>query len=255
TFGATATAPGTVRTISATNNASLTSANASYSVTSDSTAPAGGLLTVNSTAASGAGPASFNTSGNFTIGIRTDYTEAQSAAASGLGSSTLTVASASYSSPNTCGAYGAPTTIVGSPAQNGMATGCYLYTLTGTDNVGNTVSISTTVKVDTSDPILTLTLASASGGAYYPGSGSRVYFRPSVAGQFDLTAASSDSDTGIASTTVPTAAAMGANWSRSGAGPYTYSYVATGGTPGTQTVTTQNNARRSTNATFDVTAD
>src|SRR5207244_121213 len=139
---------------------SVTSATASYSVTSDSTAPAGGLLTVNGTAASGAGTSSFDTDGAFTIGTRTDYTEAQSATASGLGSSTLTRASASYSSPNTCGSFGSSTTIFGSPPESGLATGCYRYTLTGTDNVGNTLSISTTVKVDTSDPLLTLTLSS-----------------------------------------------------------------------------------------------
>ncbi len=255
TFGATATAPSTNRTVSSTNNASVASANASYAVTSDSTAPASGALTVNGTAASGGGTSSFSTTGSFTIGTRADYTEAQSVTASGLGSSTLTVASASYSSPNTCGSFGAPTTIVGSPAQGPLTTGCYLYTLTGTDNVGNTVSITTTVKVDTSDPALTLTLGSASGGAYYPGSGTRVYFRPATAGQFNLTPNPSDADTGILSTTVPTAPTMGANWSRVGTGPYTYSYVATGATPGTQTVTTQNNATRSTNTTFDVTAD
>src|SRR4026208_875343 len=50
-----------------------------------------------------------------------------------------------------CGTYGSPTTIVGSPAQS-LPTGCYLYTLTGTDNLGNTASVTATVEVDTSDP-------------------------------------------------------------------------------------------------------
>src|SRR5207253_3900575 len=104
---------------------------------------------------------------SFTIGTRTDYAEAQSATASGLASSTLVRTNASFSSPDVCGSFGSPTTISGNPAQNGLATGCYRYTLTGTDNVGNSVSISTTVKVDTTDPSApALTLSNAGGGAY-----------------------------------------------------------------------------------------
>src|SRR5205085_12099143 len=136
-----------------------------------------------------------------TIGTRTDYAETQSTTASGLASSTLVRTSASFSSPDVCGTFGSPTTISGNPDQNGLATGCYRYTLTGTDNVGNTVSITTTVKVDTSDPSApTLTPSNATGGAYYPGSGTRVYFKPdAAAGSFDIGAASTDNDTGIAS--------------------------------------------------------
>jgi len=48
---------------------------------------------------------------------------------------------------STCGAYGSATTIIGTPAQTGLAAGCYRYTLTGTDNADNTVAISTTVKL------------------------------------------------------------------------------------------------------------
>src|SRR6185437_14385951 len=96
---------------------------------------------------------------------------------------------------------GAPTTLVGTPAQNGLATGCYRYTLTGTDNVGNTVSVSTIVKVDMSGPSApSLSLSNATGGAYYPGSGSRVFFRPgAAAGSFDIGASSTDADSGVAS--------------------------------------------------------
>ena len=45
------------------------------------------------------------------------------AAASGLASATLVRTSASYSTPDVCGAFASPTTIVGNPAQNGLATG------------------------------------------------------------------------------------------------------------------------------------
>ena len=40
-------------------------------------------------------------------------------------------------SGNTCSAYGAPATIVGTTSQTVASGHCYLLTLTGTDNVGN----------------------------------------------------------------------------------------------------------------------
>ena len=56
----------------------------------DSTAPSGGgVLSVNGTAASGAGTPSYDTDGDFAIGTRTDYTETPSGSESGLASSTL----------------------------------------------------------------------------------------------------------------------------------------------------------------------
>src|SRR5262249_57078562 len=120
--------------------------------------------------------------GSFSIDTRTDYTETQTATASGLAFSTLVRTSASFTSADTCGSFGSPTTLVGTPAQSGLATGCYKYTLTGTDNVGNAASVSTIVKVDTSDPSApTLTPSNATGGAYYPRSGTRVYFKPDPA--------------------------------------------------------------------------
>src|SRR5439155_8877928 len=143
--------------------------------------------------------------GSFTIGTRTDYTETQSATESGLASSTLVRTSASFTSADTCGAFGSATTLVGTPAQSGLATGCYKYTLTGTDNVGNSVSVWTVVKVDTSAPAApTLSFANATGGSYYPGSGSLVYFKPdAAAGSFDVSASASDGDSGIGSYTFP----------------------------------------------------
>ena len=111
----------------------------------DVTAPAGGALTVNGTAAS-AGGTSSDAGGTFTIGTRTDYTETQGAAASGLASSTLTRDSATYTN-GVCGTYsGSPTVIGGNPNQT-LATGCYRFVLTGLDNVGNTVSLTTDVRV------------------------------------------------------------------------------------------------------------
>ena len=255
-YTATATTNGS-QNVSATNNAGR-STSSSFVPTADSTAPTGGALTVNGTVASGGGSSSYDSDGNFTIGTRTDYTETQSATESGLASSTLVRTSAAFSSADVCGAFGSPTTIVGNPAQNGLTTGCYRYTLTGTDNVGNTVSIQTTVKVDTSDPAApTLTFGALGGGAYYPGSGTRVYFKPDASnGTFDLTASSSDADTGIASYGFPAGSALGTNWSGSGSGATrTYSYTATATTNGSQNVSATNNAGRSASSSFDPTAD
>ena len=88
-----APAPPAPQAVTATNNAGV-SASASFTVTPDTTAPSGGALTVNGTTAAGGGSSSYNTSGSFTIGARTDYAETQSATQSGLASSTLTVAAA-----------------------------------------------------------------------------------------------------------------------------------------------------------------
>ena len=186
TFGAAATAPASDPTVSSTNNAGGTSANASYHVKADVTAPSGGALTVNATAASGGGTSSTNSSGSFTIATRTDYAETQSATASGLASSTLVRDQATLAADGTgsCGStWTSPTTIAGTPTQNagaGITSGnCYRYTLTGTDNVGNSVSISTIVKVDTTAPAFgspALTLSAVGSFAFYPGSGTTAYY-------------------------------------------------------------------------------
>ncbi len=102
---------------------------------------------MNGVAQAAAARQSYDNDGAFTIGLRTDYTDATA----GLASSTLTREQGTLAA-DACSAYGAPTTLVGTPAQSGLATGCYRYLLTGTDNVGNTVTITTVVKVDTSAP-------------------------------------------------------------------------------------------------------
>ncbi len=129
------------------------SAATSITFVSDVAGPTGGALTVNAVAASGAGTTSLDKDGSFTI-ARTEYTID---AGSGADTSVLTVQTATLAADGTtCGSFGSSTTIVGAPAQSGLAEGCYRYTLTGTDRVGNTSSMSTTVKVDKTTPTLTL---------------------------------------------------------------------------------------------------
>ncbi len=156
--GTNATQPG-ARQVSTVDHLNAPLLSTTINFVRDVTAPAGGALTVNGTAASGGGTSS-DAGGTFTIGTRTDYTEAQGAAASGLASSTLTRDSATYSN-GVCGAYsGFPTTIVGNPNQT-LATGCYRYVLTGLDNVGNTVSLTTDVRLHGAPTQIALTGSTA----------------------------------------------------------------------------------------------
>lgn len=152
------------QTVTATNGVANTATTA-FTLVRDVTAPAGGALTVNTVAATSAGSSSWNKTGSFAIGTRTNYSEAQSGSAAGLKSSTLTRQQATFTnSTGACGIYGTATTITGNPDQSGLAEACYLYTLSGIDNVGNTVSISTTVKVDKTNPTVAVTgWAEASG--------------------------------------------------------------------------------------------
>jgi hypothetical protein len=120
----------------------------------DNNPPTGGALTVNGVAAA-AGPASTstNSSGTFPINVRTDFGEDQSSTQSGLASSTLVRESATLSL-GTCGTFSDPVGIDGSPEQGPLESGCYRYTLSGVDRVGNQAPpLSTIVRVDTTPPI------------------------------------------------------------------------------------------------------
>jgi PKD repeat protein len=160
-FGTTATQPATAPTIFTVSNAAAVSASATYGLVVDSTGPTGGALTVNNTPATTAGATSFNTSGSFAIGTRTDY---NNDAGSGFVSSTLTRATATLTN-GVCGTFGAASTLTGNPTQLGLAAGCYRYALTGTDRVGNTSVISTTVEVDKTAPTATLSVPAHANGA------------------------------------------------------------------------------------------
>src|SRR5207237_5156365 len=99
------------QTVTAHNNASLTNTN-TFTLTPDTSNPSGGALTVNATTATGAGSSSYNSSGSFTIGAISDYSDA----GSGLASSTLTRQTATLSSSDgiaagSCGSYGSGITI------------------------------------------------------------------------------------------------------------------------------------------------
>ena len=169
---------------------------ATLTFTADNTAPTGGALTANGTAASTAGTTSVNASGAYALS-RTDYTDA----GSGIASSVLTRQSASLVN-GVCGTYGAATTLTGAPAESGLTTGCYRYTLTGTDNVGNVATpISTVVEVDTTAPTQGLSLGGGATNAVL--SGTTLYFKPTAAGSFTLDDAVTDGETGPAQALFP----------------------------------------------------
>jgi hypothetical protein len=161
TFGATATQPSTAPTIAAISNAGASSALATYSLIADTTGPTGGALTVNNVAGSATGTTSYSGSGSFSISKRTDF---NTDAGSGFVSSTLTRQSATLSN-GTCGTFGSATTLTGNPNQTNLAAGCYRYTLTGLDRVGNAALLVTTVEVDKTDPTVTLSAPARTTGA------------------------------------------------------------------------------------------
>ena len=184
------------QTVTAVNNVNLnTSKTSAFTVTPDTSAPTGGAFGANGTPATSGGSSSFLTSGTtLAINSRTDY---NADTGSGLASSVMTIQSASLSN-NSCGTFGSSTTISGTTPQTVASGNCYLLTLTGTDNVGNTATVSTTVKVDTSAPTTpTLAFSGLSSNAFFSNSFNTLYFRPASGGAFTVTASSTDPETGI----------------------------------------------------------
>ena len=242
---ATPTEPDGGKPVSAQNNAGRSNSS-NFTLTADASDPTGGALVVNGVASTLVGTQSYDGDGSFTIGTRTDYTDTLS----GISSSTLTREDGTLAG-DACSSYGAPATIVGTPAQNGLATGCYRYTLTGSDNVGNSVSRSTVVKVDLTDPTApSLSLAESSSGVHTVGT--TAFYRPAGTGSFDVTASSTDGQSGIASYSFPTLAGFVA----SGTGATKTFTLNTPTEPdGAKTVTAQNAAGRTNNSTFTLTAD
>ena len=178
----------------ATNGAGTNSTDATYTITPDTTAPSGGGLTVNSTAATGAGSSSYFTSGASVALSTTPYSDG----GSGLASQVVTVQQATLAN-DTCGAYGGSTTVGG--ATYGVSSGnCYRFMITATDKVGNVATLQTTVKVDTTAPVAPgIAFTGLSAGNTFV-SGTTLFYRPSASGTFTVNAnGSSDPETGIQS--------------------------------------------------------
>lgn len=231
--------------------------------TNDSTAPTGGALTVNGQSASAGGTTGYNNTGSFSIS-RTEYTDA----GSGLASSTLTREVAALTSTGIpdggCGAFGTLTTITGSPTQDSgtlIATNnCYRYTLKGTDNVGNNVSIITIVKVDTSAPTTPAPTLSAATGTNTFISGTNVFINPQAgnSGSFQVADAPTDTQSGIQKVNFPALAGFTSGGGDDTTSLYstTYNWSGAGATAsGSQTLTAFNNAALQNTTSFTVTPD
>jgi hypothetical protein len=234
TFNGSSTGNGAF-TVHATNNASLDSSDTSYNVTADSTAPSGGSLTVNGTAATSVGTSSYLTSGGSVTVATTPYSDG----GSGLASQVVMVQQASLSN-DACGTYGG-TTVVGG-ASYGVANGnCYLFSITATDNVGNVTTAHTTVKVDTTAPVAPgISFTGASAGNTFV-SGSTLYYRPSVGGTFTVNATgASDPETGIAGYAFSTLSGFAGATQNGNHVDVTFDGSSTGG--GAYTVVANNNA-------------
>ncbi len=232
-------------TVTATNGAGLTSSGSNssnpFALRVDNTAPAGGSIVAN-----GSSTTSYNTTGTVPLSV-TNFTDA----GSGLATNTITRASGTLTN-NTCGALSGstPVTLSGGDDSSTLSTGCYRYTLTGTDNVGNVATAtSAVVMVDTTPPALTIT--TTGNGIYYSGSGTTVNFSGSGTPSFTITA--SDPDTGIKTSTFPLAPA---GWTRT-TGANSATYKRSGGTASTSLpgVGATNNAGSTTTENVSVTLD
>jgi chitobiase/beta-hexosaminidase-like protein len=165
---------------------------ATFIVTLDKTAPSG------QTVALSGGPGFSTLSVPLMLGDGTD-------SGAGVDSSRGLVERASATLSNgTCGSFGSYAAVtLSSGADTTVTTGhCYHYQYTAADNVGN-VSTATAAtsdaKVDSTPP--TLPTVFFSGLTHAAASGSIVYFPPTGSGSFTVTAASTDSESGIASYT------------------------------------------------------
>jgi hypothetical protein len=222
-------------TVHATNNAGLDSSDAHYTVAADSNAPSGGSLTVNGTAATGAGSSSYLTSGGSVAVATSPYSDG----GSGLASQVVTVQQATLAN-DTCGTYGGPTVVGG--ASYGVSDGnCYLFTLTATDNVGNVTTVHTTVKIDTTAPVSPgISFTGASAGNTFV-SGTTIYYRPSAGGAFTVNATgATDPETGVAGYTFSTLAGFTGATQTGNHVDVTFDGSSTGG--GAYTVVATNNA-------------
>jgi chitobiase/beta-hexosaminidase-like protein/Big-like domain-containing protein len=169
---------------------------ATFVVTPDKTAPSG------QTVALSGGPGYSAPSVPLTLGNGTDT-------GAGVDNSSGIVERASATlSTGTCGSFDsfAAVTLSGG-ADTTVATGhCYRYQYTAADNVGNVSTASTATsdaKVDSTPP--TLPTLFFSGLTHAAASGSTVYYPRTGSGSFTVTAASTDSESGLASYTFPSA--------------------------------------------------
>ena len=244
-------APGS-QSVTAGNNAGVSSSSGSFALVADSTAPAGGTVGY--------------TSGYFTTAsVSVTFTKGTDGG-SGLNTTSglLQRADATLSA-GACGSFSAFATIATDPtsayADSGVSTGnCYQYRYLVSDNVGNQAAYTNAgiAKVDTQAPVNALSLATSSGASL---SGTTLYFKGNAAGSFKFVNTLNDAASGPASATFPVVATTG--WTHAAetlsapaGGPFTSSFFSWTSSPGVPTgysVTGQDGATNvaTTALTFD----
>ncbi|MDT7539439.1 MAG: thermitase, partial [Actinomycetota bacterium] len=174
-------------TLTATDAAGNTSTT-SLAITLDTSPPTSGTISVPAYVTSASVPI---TSGNYTD------------SGSGIATNVLTRSNGQSPVAGLCPAVITFTgsTVVTSPDTTVVDGQCYVYTLTGTDNVGNAASVATTnaVLVDTTKPGDAFTLTAQTGVFKNAGT---IYYKGDAAGSFKLRDTVTDAASGPASTTV-----------------------------------------------------
>jgi hypothetical protein len=239
-----ASAPGAVQ-VTATNATGLTATD-TMTISADSTPPTGGTIALVG------GPYYTTASVPTTVTGGTDAT-----GGAGIDSTRATIERASATlSAGTCGTFGAFTavTLTSGADATAVSGNCYRYQYKAVDNVGNVAATASAAsgdaKVDTSAP--TAATLTFSGLTDVGSTGTTVYYKPAGSGSFTVTAAATDTQSGVASYAFPTIT----GWTNTGSGSsQTYSYT---GSPAaaTQGITATNNAGLTSTATnFTLAAD
>jgi len=235
----------------------------SHNANADTTGPTGGSIAATGLAGTGS---LYSTSTTISLALTKPTTDATGVAASGA---RLVRATATLSSPGTtngvCGVFSAFTLVVNDPGSTRSDTvsdqACYLYQYIVPDTLYNYTTLSSQlVKVDTTAPAapaITLVATAVAGTNVYA-TGSQVFYRTNNGnGSFTLTAAVTDTGSGVI--TPLTFPLLGSGWTSTPTGlSTTYSFNASlaVANPGSKTLTATNNAGGvSPASSFTVTAD
>ncbi|HAS08725.1 MAG TPA: hypothetical protein DCR52_05830, partial [Actinobacteria bacterium] len=204
----------------------------------DAAGPTAGALAVNSVDGTSVGSTSYSKTGTFSG----TFTQFSADAGSGFASSSITKESGTLTN-GTCASYSAGTAPTGgSISETTLAAGCYRYTVTGTDNVGNTSVLQTVVMVDKTAP--TQVVSETGSASYVDNANSRIYYNGSAGSgrSFTLTSAVTEAGSGGVTVTFPSLAGTSTGFSFTNSAdstsPFTSNSVTwSSGTTSTPTIT------------------
>ena len=181
------------RDVTATNGAGLRGSD-SLAIVADATAPSGQSVDL------AGGPWYTTTSIPLTLDDGTDAGSGVDSTSGVVERSEAALSNGGAAAPSAAGRRSRSTAGADTTVQTGT---CYRYRYTVADQVGNTSApsaASTTAKVDTTAPSVTVeapTALTGSGAQYYDADTNTLYFRPSGSGSFALNATAADAQSGI----------------------------------------------------------